>query len=97
MKMIKQMKAQSTLEYICVCIVFASVGIGTLFIMANRAVALRTAERHGNSITSHSGNYAGTLTPPKVDTNNPPPATAVDGEPADDRVDPSHPGKWWDE
>lgn len=77
-------KAQSILEYICVSIVFATVGIGTLFMMANKFSGLKAAERQTNAITSYSGTYGGETEPPKIDPDNPPPPTDVDGGTADD-------------
>jgi hypothetical protein len=86
-------KSQSVLEYICVCIVFASVGVGTLFIMANRTAGLWAATAQTEAITSNNEAYGGKTTLPQVDTDNPPPPTNIDGETADERLDSSHPEK----
>jgi hypothetical protein len=50
----KMRKAQSTIEYICACIVFAAVGIGTTFIMANRSVGSLAAQRQTDEVTSYT-------------------------------------------
>lgn len=90
--------AQSTMEYILCCMVFAGVSVGMIagvtvgmggFTNANQEAGQQSADRLIGKVTGYGDNAKGQGPDYQYDPGNPPPSTNTGEGPADDRLGPN--------